>query len=265
MFQHIIDNTDIIKHLKNNKEINFITADCKVCDYNFFYKNKIKKINRILAGLLALDDSNPSISEKIKFIDYNKFDFLSIINNINNKKNEDKKSKINSNSEALSQSDKNNPNDDYLQRRLFFQEVSKTIKENAIKLAKNFPLEELPFNELFLSNDDKKLNKLFFKKRFKLFNFIKYNPDCLVLLDIRLPSINKNCVFCTNCWESCPTGALTCNNKNNAIILNPYLCTGCNLCKDICSFGAIKMMKSKNLNDISAEKILFKKIELNFQ
>ncbi|MHB8282040.1 MAG: ATP-binding protein [bacterium] len=260
-----IDNTDIIKHLKNNKEINFITADCNVCDYNFFYKNKIKKINRILIGLLALDDSNPSISEKIKFIDYNKFDFSSIINIINNKKNEDKASEINLNSNAVTKLDKNNSNDDYSQRRLFFQEVSKTIKENAVKLAKNFPLEELPFNELFLSNDDKKLNKLFFKKRFKLFNFIKYNPDCLVLLDIKLPSINKNCVFCANCWEFCPTGALTCNNKNNAIILNPYLCTECNLCKDICSFGAIKMNKSKNLNDISGEKILFKKTKLNFQ
>ncbi|MHB1663777.1 MAG: ATP-binding protein [bacterium] len=260
-----IDNTDIIKHLKNNKEINFITADCNVCDYNFFYKNKIKKINRILTGLLALDDSNPSISEKIKFIDYNKFDFSSIINIINNKKNEDKASEINLNSNAVTKLDKNNSNDDYSQRRLFFQEVSKTIKENAVKLAKNFPLEELPFNELFLSNDDKKLNKLFFKKRFKLFNFIKYNPDCLVLLDIKLPSINKNCVFCSNCWEFCPTGALTCNNKNNAIRLNPYLCTECNLCKDICSFGAIKMNKSKNLNDISGEKILFKKTKLNFQ
>ncbi len=260
-----IDNTDIIKHLKNNnnKEINFITADCKVCDYNFFYKNKIKKINRILAGLLALDDNNPNISEKIKFVDYNKFDFTSIINIINKKKNEneEKKYKINANSEAVAQPDTNNPNDEHLQRRLFFQEVGKTIKENAVKLAKNFPLEELPFNELFLSNDDKKLNKLFFKKRFKLFNFIKYNPDCLTLLDIKLPSINKNCVFCTNCWEFCPTGALTCNNKNNAIILNPYLCTECNLCKDICSFGAIKMNKPKNLNNISGKKILFKKIK----
>lgn len=268
-----IDNTDIIKHLKNNKEINFITDDCKVCDYNFFYKNKIKNIKHISAGLLALDNNKHDILEKIKFVDYNKFDFLSIISNIsnisNNKKNEDKKSETILNSKAINKSDNNNynnnSNDDYSQRRLFFQEVSKTIKENALKLAKNFPIEELPFNEFFLSNDDKKLNKLFFKKRFKLFNFIKHNPDCLALLDIKLPSINKNCVFCANCWEFCPTGALTRNNKNNAIILNPYLCTGCNLCKDICSFGAIKMNKPKNLNDISGEKILFKKIQLNFQ
>jgi Fe-S-cluster-containing hydrogenase component 2 len=261
-----IDNTDIIKHLKNNNEINFITDDCKVCDYNFFYKNKIKNINRISEGLLALDDNKQDILEKIKFVDYNKFDFLYIISNIsNNKKNEDKKTETNLNSEAITKSDNNNSNDDRSQRRLFFQEVSKTIKENAVKLAKNFPIEELPFNKFFLSNDDKKLNKLFFKKRFKLFNFIKYNPDCLALLDIKLPSINKHCVFCANCWEFCPTGALTCNNKNNAIILNPYLCTGCNLCKDICSFGAIKMNKPKNLNNISEENILFKKIKLDFQ
>jgi Pyruvate/2-oxoacid:ferredoxin oxidoreductase delta subunit len=234
----------------------------------------MKAINRILNGLADADDNNINIAEKIKFIDHNKFDFYSIIND-----NEKESKKIKSiaismtgsddniNAAAITNTpaesdDMNNSTDEYSQRRLFFREMSKTVKENAIKLAKNFPLEELPFNEFFLSNDDKKLNKLFYKKRFKLFNFIKCNPDCLDLLDIRLPSINRNCLLCANCWEFCPTGALTYNNNDeaDAVMLDPYLCTGCKLCKDLCSFGAIKMVRSAGLKDISAQKVLFRKI-----
>ena len=270
-----VDNTDIIKHLNDAKEINFVTAGCENCRYNFFYKNKMKAINRILNGLTETDGNNINIAEKIRFIDYNKFDFSRIHNN-NGKENKKIKSIAvsmsgsgdNINAAAItsmpakSDDDMNNSTDEYSQRRLFFQEMSKTIKENAVKLAKNFPLEELPFNEFFLSNEDKNLSKLFFKKRFKLFNFIKCNPDCLDLLDIRLPSINRNCLLCANCWEFCPTGALTYNNNDEAgaVILDPYLCTGCKLCKDLCSFGAIKMVKPAGLKDISSRKVLFKKI-----
>jgi Pyruvate/2-oxoacid:ferredoxin oxidoreductase delta subunit/predicted nucleic-acid-binding Zn-ribbon protein len=270
-----VDNTDIIKHLNDAKEINFVTAGCENCRYNFFYKKKMKAINRILNGLTETDGNNINIAEKIRFIDYNKFDFSRIHNN-NGKENKKIKSiavsmsgsgdNINAaaitSTPAKSDDDMNNSTDGYSQRRLFFQEMSKTIKENAVKLAKNFPLEELPFNEFFLSNEDKNLNKLFFKKRFKLFNFIKCNPDCLDLLDIRLPSINRNCLLCANCWEFCPTGALTYDNNDEAgaVILDPYLCTGCKLCKDLCSFGAVKMVKPAGLKDISSQKVLFKKI-----
>jgi Fe-S-cluster-containing hydrogenase component 2 len=297
-----VDNTDIIKHLKNAKEINFITSDCEDCRYNFFYKKKMKAINRILTCLADADGNNINILEKIKFIDYNKFDFSYIINN-DKKENKKIKGKLLSknkcdrgdraaaertvnlnlnfstggehtsnpdindgnNAAAISTntpagSGINNLNDEYSKRRLFFREISKTIKENALKLAKNFPLEELPFNEFFLSNDDKKLNKLFFKKRFKLFNFIKCNPECLDLLDIRLPSINRNCLLCANCWEFCPTGALTYNNETDTVMLDPYLCTGCKLCKDLCSFGAVKMVRPAGLRDVSSQKVLFKKI-----
>jgi len=269
-----VDDADIIKHLNDANEINFVTAGCEDCRYNFFYKKKMKAINRILNGLADADGNNINIAEKIKFIDHNKFDFYSIIND-----NEKESKKIKSiaismtgsddniNAAAITNTpaesdDMNNSTDEYSQRRLFFREMSKTVKENAIKLAKNFPLEELPFNEFFLSNDDKKLNKLFYKKRFKLFNFIKCNPDCLDLLDIRLPSINRNCLLCANCWEFCPTGALTYNNNDeaDAVMLDPYLCTGCKLCKDLCSFGAIKMVRSAGLKDISAQKVLFRKI-----
>ncbi len=281
-----VDDADIIKHLNDDKEINFVTAGCEDCRYNFFYKKKMKAINRILSGLADADgNSNMNIAEKIKFIDHNKIDhnkFNSSIVNDNEKKSKKIKkiaisttgSNNNINAAAVKNTsantsaefdDMNNSADEYSQRRLFFQEMSKTIKENAVKLAKNFPLEELPFNEFFLSNEDKNLNKLFFKKRFKLFNFIKCNPDCLDLLDIRLPSINRNCVFCGNCWEFCPTGALKYNNNDEAgaIILDPYLCTGCKLCKDLCSFGAVKMVKPAGLKDISSQKVLFKKIKFN--
>lgn len=243
----------------------------------------MKAINRILNGLADADGNNINIVEKIKFIDYNKFDFSCIYNNNEKENKKIISSDIGSDGECIAVSAAasddninaaagtntpgefdgvNNSIDEYPQRRLFFREMSKTIKENAVKLAKNFPLEELPFNEFFLSNEDKNLNKLFFKKRFKLFNFIKCNPDCLDLLDIRLPSINRNCLLCANCWEFCPTGALTYNNNDEAgaVILDPYLCTGCKLCKDLCSFGAVKMVKPAGLKDISSQKVIFKKI-----
>ena len=278
-----VDNTDIIKHLNDAKEINFVTAGCENCRYNFFYKKKMKAINRILNGLTETDGNNINIAEKIRFIDYNKFDFSCIYNNNEKENKKIISSDIGSDGECIAVSAAasddninaaagtntpgefdgvNNSIDEYPQRRLFFREMSKTIKENAVKLAKNFPLEELPFNEFFLSNEDKNLNKLFFKKRFKLFNFIKCNPDCLDLLDIRLPSINRNCLLCANCWEFCPTGALTYNNNDEAgaVILDPYLCTGCKLCKDLCSFGAVKMVKPAGLKDISSQKVIFKKI-----
>ncbi|RZD16833.1 MAG: 4Fe-4S dicluster domain-containing protein [Candidatus Acididesulfobacter guangdongensis] len=288
-----VDDADIIKHLNDADDINFVTAGCEDCRYNFFYKRKMKAINRILNGLTDAEGNNINIAEKIKFIDHNKFDFSCIINNnekeskkiksiavsmtgsdndnYNDNYDDNNNDNINDNAAAVSNmlantrmesGNINNSTDEYSQRRLFFREMSKTIKENAVKLAKNFPLEELPFNEFFLSNEDKNLNKLFFKKRFKLFNFIKCNPDCLDLLDIRLPSINRNCLLCANCWEFCPTGALTYNNNDEAgaVILDPYLCTGCRLCKDLCSFGAVKMVKPAGLKDISSKKVLFKKL-----
>jgi len=273
-----IDDVDIISHLKNNKNIFFITGDCKSCKNIYFYNSKIKKIDKI-SGFFQKGG-------KINQINSNDFD-SSILNekNIDDKQKDiedDVNAGLNTKCELHADRDKGgsspiaksanelfnaafmaahvSPSEKDVERRLFFKNIGKTIKRYATNIVKEFPIEELPIIELVLQGsekDNKKINKLFYKKRKKLFSFLKTNEDCLAILEIKLPKFNKNCVFCGNCWEFCPTGAL--RYKNNNIVLEPYLCTACNLCKDLCSFGAISMRKVKCLKDISYEKIVLTK------
>lgn len=320
-----IDDVDIISHLKNNKNIFFITGDCESCKNISFYNSKIKKIDKI-SGFLGKNNKihhvnfNSSdfdrsifydkITDKITIDKYNQNSVSDDMNTmVNNKyrlqtlKEDDLPDGIKSslrrriaksanevNQIRPSENSPNSPHilgaqtpDDGLlareqskkpvnrqdgsgtsntvvERRLFFKEIGKTIKKHATGIAEEFSVEDLPIVDLFLNGsgkDNKRINKLFYKKRKKLFSFLKTNEDCLAILEIKLPKFNKNCVFCGNCWEFCPTEAL--RYKNSNIVLEPYFCTACNLCKDLCSFGGISMRKVKCLKDISYEKILLTK------
>jgi len=241
------DMLDIITHLKEGNNLFFITEDCKSCQYKYFHSKTIKKVRETAKFL--------NMEENFKEININEFDVSPLMEAL--------KDNYNEKDDSLKTDDFDDNCDDEsetLGRRDFFKNYFKGIKNGAKTIARDISIEDLPFAEIYsnyidLGNKgDKKHNRLLIEKRKDIFLFLKKNKDLVSLLNIRLPKLNKNCVFCGNCWELCPTGALS--YKKDKILLEPFLCTGCYLCKDICSFGAIRMYKAKHLNEISKARIL---------
>ena len=251
-----IEDIDIISLIKQGGKIFFITEDCKSCKLKYFYNKKLKRVNEIKKFLNA---ENAFAQININDFDYGIFSKKQTANNsagpVKNNENIDGES-INGG--------KCNQELETLNRRDFFKNSIKGIKNNAKKIIEDISIEDLPLSELYSGYVDagdkgeKKINKLLIERQKKIYRFLKYNEELLPLLNIRLPRLNVNCVFCSNCWELCPTGALTYKERDREILLEPFLCTGCNLCKDICSFGAVRMYKAKNLKDISGKRIILK-------
>jgi len=50
-----------------------------------------------------------------------------------------------------------------------------------------------------------------------------------------------------SCMKSCSNGAITRNEKTNAILIHENLCTGCGACVEICPAHAIFMHPTKNI------------------
>ena len=246
-----VEDLDIISAIKNKAGIFFVSADCKSCRLKYFHNKKIKRINEIAKFLNA-----EGTFAEINMEDFNFKEFIK----------ERGKESLKFKPAEDKASDKSNienidgvQNAETLDRREFFKNSFKSIKNNAKKLVENISIEDLPLSELYsqfidTGENEKKINYLLLKRQKKIYRFLKENKELVRLLNIRLPKINENCVFCSNCWELCPTGALS--FKENQISLEPFFCTGCGLCRDICSFGALRMYKALNLKDISGEKPL---------
>jgi Fe-S-cluster-containing hydrogenase component 2 len=247
-----IEDIDLISCLKKENKIFFITGNCNSCRLKYFHNKKLKRVQEIKKFLNA---EEAFIEINANDFDYGRFleeqaacNYGESAENAGNKDGKFRKDgKRGQETEALN-------------RRDFFKNSIKGVKNNAKKIIENISIEDLPLSELYSGYIDmgdkggKKINKLLIGRQKKIYRLLKGNGELLPLLNIRLPKLNGNCVFCSNCWELCPTGALT--FKENKISLEPFLCTGCNLCKDICSFGAVRMYKAKNLKDISGEKVL---------
>jgi Fe-S-cluster-containing hydrogenase component 2 len=246
-----VEDLDIISAIKNKAGIFFVSADCKSCRLKYFHNKKIKRINEI-AKFLNAEDAFVEINME----DFNFKEFIK----------ERGKEALKFKPAEDKASDKGNienidgvQNAETLDRREFFKNSFKSIKNNAKKLVENISIEDLPLSELYsqfidTGENEKRINYLLLKRQKNIYRFLKENKELVRLLNIRLPKINENCVFCSNCWELCPTDALS--FKENQISLEPFFCTGCGLCKDICSFGALRMYKAVNLKDISGEKLL---------
>ncbi len=252
-----LEDVDIISSLKNRFDITFVSSDCKSCRLKYFHNKKIKRINEITKFL----------NEENAFKEINAEDF-------NFKEFEEKHNKekgvynFNHTGDKASDSEKDKRSIENaggvktagtLDRREFFKNSFKSLKDNAKKLAENVSIEDLPLSELYsqfipAGKNDKNINYSLLKRQKKIYKFLKENKELVPLFNIKLPKINENCVFCSNCWEMCPAGALI--FKENKISLEPFFCTSCGLCKDICSFGAIRMYKASDIKDISGEKIL---------
>lgn len=245
-----IDILDIITCLKDGNNLFFITGDCNSCKYSYFHNKTIKRVKEI-SEFLNMDGN----IKEVNITEFNAGSFLDNLKNNDNKKGDSIKIDSKDNN-GNKDSDKN----ETLGRREFFKNSFRGIKNNTKKFARELSIDDLPFSELYsnyidLDNkNERKNNKLLVERQKRLYLFLKENKELLPLLNIRLPKFNTNCVFCSNCWELCPTGALI--FKENSILLEPFLCTGCNLCKDICSFGAIRMYRAKSLKDVSKQKVL---------
>ncbi len=247
-----IEDIDIISFIKNKNKIFFITGNCNSCKLKYFHNKKLKRIQEIKKFLNA---EEAFIEINTSNFNYDMFFEEQTADNhgesIKITENKDDKSGKNGKSDQKAEA---------LNRRDFFKNSIKGIKNNAKKIIEDISIEDLPLSELYSEYIDtadkggKKINKLLIERQKKIYRFLKENKELLSLLNIRLPKLNGNCVFCSNCWELCPTGALM--FKENRILLEPFLCTGCNLCKDICNFGAVGMYKAKNLKDISGKKVL---------
>jgi Fe-S-cluster-containing hydrogenase component 2 len=257
-----IGDIDIIDLLKKGTIIFFITGNCGSCRLKYFHDKKLKRIN----GIKKFINAEDAVIE----IDKDNFDHAALTaeRNKNNGKADfygtpdielDGGGAVGKTARKSGKSGES----DVLGRREFFKNSLKGIKNNAKKIVEDISIEDLPLSELYSGyigmenkNDikDKKINKPLVERQKKIYSFLKENGDLVPLLNIRLPKLNENCVFCSNCWELCPTGALA--YKEPAIFLEPFLCTGCNLCKDICSFGAVRMYRAKKLKDIAGKKVL---------
>ncbi|MGC8554204.1 MAG: 4Fe-4S binding protein [Candidatus Acidulodesulfobacterium sp.] len=247
-----LEDADIISSVKNGSEVIFVSSDCKSCRLKYFRNKKIKRINEIEKFL-----NKENAFKEIKAEDFN----------FKEKKSYNFKHAGGKAAEKYKETDKkNNENEgvvttpETLDRREFFKNSFKSLKDNAKKLAENVSIEDLPLSELYsrfinTGKNERSANYLLLKRQKKIYKFLKENKDLVPIFNIRLPKINENCVLCSNCWEMCPTGALI--FKENKILLEPFFCTSCGLCKDICSFGALRMYKASGIKDISGKKILF--------
>ncbi|MFW0884621.1 4Fe-4S binding protein [Candidatus Acidulodesulfobacterium sp. H_13] len=243
---HEIDDIDIISFIKNEKKLFFIEGNCKSCKFKYFYGKKVKRLNEIKKFL--------NCEENIVEVNIEDFDVCKIIaeENLLICSND-----INADTEK---DDKKKDEAHILGRREFFKHSFSGIKEKAGEMMNNITVEDLPLVGIYSNYIDLgdgnggKSNKLLVERQKKQYIFLKENEDLLSLINIRLPKLNNNCVFCSNCWELCPTDALS--FKKNAILLEPFLCTGCDLCRDICSFGAVRMYKAKSLKDVDRQKVL---------
>ena len=252
-----IEDIDIISLMQKGNKIFFITEDCKSCKLNYFHNKKLKRVDEIKKFL-----KTENAFTEINIEDFRKRGQISNMTSF-----PPESIKINENKNGESGNDgKSNQKSETLDRRDFFKNSIKNIKNNAKKIIEDISIEDLPLSELYAQYIDtgdkggKKINKLLIKRQKKIYLFLRENQSLLPLLNIRLPKLNENCVFCSSCWELCPTGALIYKEKEGEILIEPFLCTGCNLCRDICNFGAVRIYKVKKIQDVSDKKILIKKV-----
>ena len=252
-----IEDVDIISFIKKGNKIFFITEDCKSCKLNYFHNKKLKRV----------DEIKKFFKTENAFTEINIKDLGKKGNIPNPTLFPPESIKINENKDdEPDYSGKGNQELETLDRRDFFKNSIKSIKNNAKKIIKDISIDDLPMSELYSGYIDykeesgKKINKLLIERQKKIYLFLRENKEFLPLLNIRLPKLNENCVFCSSCWELCPTGALIYKEKEGEILIEPFLCTGCNLCRDICNFGAVRIYKAKKIQDVSDKKILIKKV-----
>jgi carbon-monoxide dehydrogenase iron sulfur subunit len=58
------------------------------------------------------------------------------------------------------------------------------------------------------------------------------------------PELNDNvCIRCGHCAERCPSGAMMQDILSGNIVINAVECYECELCIQLCDFGAIKFVE----------------------
>ncbi len=71
---------------------------------------------------------------------------------------------------------------------------------------------------------------------------------------MKLPIIHANCEFCTACSKLCPNKAL--RQEQQTISVDPFLCTECKLCVDICYHNAIELREIRAVTATSTERMI---------
>lgn len=246
-----IEDLEILQLLKTEGSLTLVSGNCETCKLKYFHDKKTDRFNKIAKSLKA--------EIPFKKIHYDDFNFESLNKETTGKSIETIDGNRNYDNAENPGGRLDKKNDD-LSRREFFSNFFGNIKSKTRQMAGELSVEDLPLSELYSkyiyseNSNRREINTRLMSRQRSIFTFLKKNPDSLPLLDIKLPKINKNCVFCGNCWELCPTEAL--KFKNGELILEPFLCTGCNLCRDICIFGAVKLYKATGLKDLSPERTL---------
>lgn len=86
-------------------------------------------------------------------------------------------------------------------------------------------------------------NPVITERRQVLVNYLKRQTHLAEQVTLKLPVITENCHFCQACSTLCPQGALKQISQADQakIELDSVMCSGCNLCADICFYQAIKL------------------------
>lgn len=107
-------------------------------------------------------------------------------------------------------------------------------------------------------------NKLFPDKRKLLFTALKRapKPQAYHLLDTNdLSFVSQKivdpvlCSACQMCYRICPTGALATDYKHSKIDFDPFMCIKCHICHDVCEPHAITIAPTFSMEDFFEPKM----------
>ncbi|MDK2822925.1 MAG: energy-converting hydrogenase subunit [Clostridia bacterium] len=131
-------------------------------------------------------------------------------------------------------------------RRSFFKSIftgSKTLSKQIL----NSALENLD------AKDNEKIEKLKPLKKQYLLEALKNHNN--VNLSVTLPTKKlklTNCNFCGVCSRLCPANAIQIKNESEykQLIFIPGLCTGCNICRDVCFYQGLDWSVNLTVKDL---------------
>lgn len=80
-------------------------------------------------------------------------------------------------------------------------------------------------------------------KRSLMLQVLQERPVLAEKITVRLPWVDGDCRLCAACTKLCPQGALQQSSQAGKVelTLDTVLCSGCNLCAEVCLYKALRL------------------------